>query len=132
MKQELTITVSGQFGSGKSRLTFLLKEFLRKEGFEVNFEGNTDHPTEAEFDRTMVRNIVNTVDNIKETRVITLKEEQLPRVLPVDKAIKYIQESYCDEHIGYPYMLLGDVAEVLRITTGKGVAVSELAIYGKE
>ena len=55
-KKELIITVSGQVASGKSRLTFLLKKFLRENGFEVEFDGNTDHPTESNFDKHMSKN----------------------------------------------------------------------------
>jgi len=32
-KKDLIITVSGQVASGKSRLTYLLKKFLREQGF---------------------------------------------------------------------------------------------------
>lgn len=38
-KKELIITVSGQVASGKSRLMFLLKKFLRENGFNVEFDG---------------------------------------------------------------------------------------------
>lgn len=53
-KKELTITVSGQFCSGKSRLIFLLKKLLREQGFEVHYEGNLDHPNERHFDCRVV------------------------------------------------------------------------------
>ena len=35
-KKDLIITVSGQVASGKSRLTYLLKKFLREQGFGVS------------------------------------------------------------------------------------------------
>jgi hypothetical protein len=76
-KKDLIITVSGQFASGKSRLTFLLKKFLRENGFEVEFDGNIDHPTESNFDKHMSKNFDEVINNIKETRKITLKEVQL-------------------------------------------------------
>lgn len=78
-KKDLIITVSGQTASGKSRLTFLLKKFLRENGFEVEFDGNADFPSEREFDRHVSKNFDDVINNIKETRKITLKETQLPR-----------------------------------------------------
>lgn len=78
-KKNLIITVAGQTASGKSRLTYLLKKFLRENGFEVNQELNIDHPTEENFDKVMSENFDNIIDNFKETRKITLREVQLPR-----------------------------------------------------
>ena len=78
-KKDLIITVSGQVASGKSRLTFLLKKFLRENGFEVEFDGNIDHPTESNFDKHMSKNFDEVINSIKETRKITLKEVQLAR-----------------------------------------------------
>ena len=76
-KKELIITVSGQTNSGKSRLTYLLKKFLREQGFEVEQELNIDHPTESNFDKHMIVNFDKVIESIKETRKITLKETQL-------------------------------------------------------
>lgn len=44
-----------------------------------------------------------------------------------DKAVKRVQETYCDAYLNTPYMLLGDVAELLKITTGKEVDWNVLA-----
>lgn len=49
-----------------------------------------------------------------------------------EKAIKYIQRSYCDTHIGYPYMLLGDVIELIKILTNKEVNINELTIHSEK
>jgi len=76
-KKNLIITVAGQTASGKSRLTYLLKKFLRENGFEVEQELNIDHPTEENFDTVMSKNIDTVIDNFKETRKITLREVQL-------------------------------------------------------
>lgn len=78
-KKNLIITVAGHTASGKSRLTYLLKKFLRENGFEVEQELNIDHPTEENFDNVMGRNIDAVIDNFKETRKITIKELQLAR-----------------------------------------------------
>lgn len=76
-KKDLIITVSGQVASGKSRLTYLLKEFLREQGFEVEFDGNLDYTTECDFDKHISKNIDEVIENFKDTRKITLKEVQL-------------------------------------------------------
>lgn len=39
-KKLLTISVSGGAATGKSHIIYLLKEFLRKEGFEVNLNAS--------------------------------------------------------------------------------------------
>jgi len=76
-KNELIITISGRSMSGKSRITYLLKNFLREQGFEVKFNGNLDHPTESHFDRCMCKNFDDAMEKIKETSKITLNEKQL-------------------------------------------------------
>jgi hypothetical protein len=48
-----------------------------------------------------------------------------------DKAVKHVQETYCDAHLSTPYMLLGDVAELIKITTGKEVEWELLAKYSR-
>lgn len=79
MKKKLNITVSGQSGSGKSRLTFLLKEFLREQGFEVEQELNIDHSTESNFDKAMGQDFEGAIEYIKGSRKITINELQLSR-----------------------------------------------------
>ena len=46
-------------------------------------------------------------------------------------AIKYIKGSYCDAHLNTPYMLMGDVAELIKILTGKEVDWQELAKHSR-
>lgn len=75
-KNNLTITISGVVASGKSRLTYFLKEFLKKEGFNIEFEGNLDHPTEHQFDKTMSKNIDEIIDDFKKTKNIKIVEKQ--------------------------------------------------------
>jgi len=43
----------------------------------VDFEVNMDHSSEGEFDRHMIKNFDEVIENIKDTRKITLKEVQL-------------------------------------------------------
>lgn len=57
-----------------------------------------------------------------------------PNILinPYEKAIEYIQEAYCfDKNNFMPYLLLGDVAKVIEITTGQEVSVETLDKYKK-
>ena len=53
-KEKLIITVSGRAMSGKSRLSFLLKKFLRENGFDVKHEVTLDYQNENDFDRKMM------------------------------------------------------------------------------
>lgn len=51
-----------------------------------------------------------------------------------NEAVYHVQETYCDAslsdaHLRMPYMLLGDVAELIKITTGKEATVDVLAKY---
>jgi len=75
--RELVISVSGKTNTGKSRLTLLLKKFLRENGFEVRFDGGVDYENEIEFDKQISKNLEQAIETIKETSVITLKEEQI-------------------------------------------------------
>ena len=74
--KELVISVSGKTNTGKSRLTLLLKKFLRENGFEVKFDGGQDFEDEVEFDEQISKNLEQVIETIKETSVVTLKEEQ--------------------------------------------------------
>lgn len=75
--KNLNITISGETASGKSRLTYLLKKFLRENGFEVEQEPNIDYGTEEEFNNIMSKNIDTVIDKIKETTNITIREIQV-------------------------------------------------------
>jgi uridine kinase len=78
-RKEITITIAGEVGSGKSHIAYLLKKFLRNEGLEVNFECKPDFDTEFDFDKKMGATIYNCIEAFKDTRKIILKELQLPR-----------------------------------------------------
>lgn len=63
------------------------------------------------------------------------RNQQLESLTNVDnvfkKAIEHVQKTYCDAHLNYPYMLLGDVAELIKITTGKEVDCDTLAKFSR-
>jgi tRNA uridine 5-carbamoylmethylation protein Kti12 len=76
---KLIITVSGRAMSGKSRLSFLLKKFLRENGFDVKHEVSLDYQNENQFERQMSKNFDEVIGQMKEQREILIKEEQLKR-----------------------------------------------------
>jgi uridine kinase len=80
-KKNLIISISGEVNSGKSRLTLLLKKFLRENGFDVQFDGGVDYKDETQFDEYVSENLDQVIEHIKDTRAITLKEVQLKRDL---------------------------------------------------
>jgi len=73
-KNNLTITISGERASGKSHLLFLLKNYLRDNNFNVEYELNADYPTEILFDNQINRKFDNVIEIIKERSNIILKE----------------------------------------------------------
>jgi hypothetical protein len=84
-KKNLTITISGECASGKSRLTLLLKRFLRENGFEVDFDGGIDYQNESEFDEYTSKHFDQAIEYIKDNRKIILKEVQVQRDLDINK-----------------------------------------------
>ena len=76
-KKNLIISVTGEVKSGKSRLTLLLKKFLRENGFEVDFGGGADYENETQFDEYVSNNFDQVIEHIKDTRKVTLKEVQV-------------------------------------------------------
>ena len=78
-KEKLIITVSGRVMSGKSRLSFLLKKFLRENGFDVKHEVTLDYQNENDFERKMSKNFDDVIGQMKEQREILIKEVQLKR-----------------------------------------------------
>jgi hypothetical protein len=81
MKKEntITITVSGTPGSGKSRLTLLLKRFLNDYGFDVDFDHGIDFKDEDHFDAVASKNLNEILQRIEETTKVSLKQIQLQR-----------------------------------------------------
>jgi ATPase subunit of ABC transporter with duplicated ATPase domains len=49
--KEVKITVAGQVNTGKSTILCIIKNDLKEKGFDVQFEGNLDFPSEASFDK---------------------------------------------------------------------------------
>ena len=81
MKKErvITLTVSGSFGVGKSRLTYMLNKFLEENGFDVEQEYLPDHPTKENFNKVIGKDFDLAISSIRETRKIILKEQPTNR-----------------------------------------------------
>lgn len=79
-KKNIIITIGGQAGSGKSHLAYLLKTYLRENGFEVEQKLNMDYSSERDFDINMNKNFDDAFNDIKKTRKITINEVQLARI----------------------------------------------------
>lgn len=78
-KEKINITISGKCMSGKSRLSFLLKNFLIENGFDVKHELSLDFFDENDFNRKMCKNLNEATKAIKEKTEITIKEIQIAR-----------------------------------------------------
>jgi adenylylsulfate kinase-like enzyme len=71
MKKEINIYVTGLPNSGKSRLSYALKEFLKERGFEVEVT-DSDFADEKSFDRSMRNNLDECIKKIRKTAKINL------------------------------------------------------------
>jgi hypothetical protein len=76
-KKEIIITVSGATNTGKSRILYLLKSFLKENGFDVKFDGGGDFADEDTFNSHMSSNIEQVSGYIKESRTIVMREENV-------------------------------------------------------
>lgn len=99
-ENQLNITISGKTNSGKTRLTYLLKKILREEGFDVEFSGNIDFPSEAKFDEHVEKNFDRCISSIKERSNINiiLKEEQ-ENIYSIRNLILQSNIGYIDDKI---------------------------------
>jgi uridine kinase len=75
-RKQITITVAGETASGKSRVLFLLKKVLKDNGFIVEFDGGIDFENETQFDEVIGKNLDTVIDALKDSRIISLREEQ--------------------------------------------------------
>jgi len=73
-EKEVFITIQGKACSGKSRLLYMLKKFLKEQNFEVEFDGTLDFPTENDFDNFMHKDIEIATQILKKNRKIFFKE----------------------------------------------------------
>jgi len=77
----INISVSGVPGSGKSRITYLLKEFLKDRGFNIEMSEDKDFKDEAQFDEFMGKNVREIISNFSKTKIIKIEAVSLNRNL---------------------------------------------------
>ena len=80
MKNQVTVTVSGVTGSGKSRILFFIKDMLAREGFDVEYIRDKDHANEKTFDLVMKYKLTDALQSLKDNKtVVIFKEIQTQR-----------------------------------------------------
>ena len=80
MKRELTITVSGPAGSGKSTMTLWLEKQLKRKGFDVEIDLEPeleDYGTETQFREVMAFDRKQKLNRIKTEAKIILKQKRM-------------------------------------------------------
>lgn len=78
MNNKIIITINGKTASGKSTLVYLLKNFLRDQGFSVEFDGGLDYSDENQFDFFIKHRFDDNLSNLlKNNKTIVLREVQL-------------------------------------------------------
>lgn len=74
-KEKIIITVSGR--GRTSRLAYMLNKFLKENDFDVEQEITKDYWDENHYKRLMSKNLDETIDKLKNERMILIKQEQL-------------------------------------------------------
>ena len=77
--KNITIAISGEVASGKSRIAHLIKQTLKENGFVVDFINDMDYLNEETFDNEMRRNFDDAIKAISEKTKITIVQAQLNR-----------------------------------------------------
>lgn len=88
------------------------------------------------YDRKIRLEVYNQIINQQSDVLVDVKgEEKIENNIVADsvfnKAVEHAQETYSTVYLDEPYMLLGDVAELIKITTGKEIDWNVLAKYSK-
>lgn len=77
MKNNVNIMVFGEAASGKSNVVYLLKRFLREQGFTVELKPDTDHANEETFDKAIGKHHSQAIAAVKERAVISIEEKTI-------------------------------------------------------
>lgn len=75
--EEITITISGKSGSGKSTILYLFKEFLKHHDFDTEFDGGLDFYNEKQFDSVLQSNIKYKTEIVRKKTKIVFKEQNI-------------------------------------------------------
>lgn len=73
-KQKLNITVSGEANTGKSSLTYLLKNFLLEKGFNVKIKTHEDYKDDNDFENQMSKKSDDVINDILDKQEILINE----------------------------------------------------------
>lgn len=76
MKDEIVIKVIGKTGTGKSRILYILKRYLKETGFNVEFDGGLDFENESQFDSYMQENLWDALSSINNKTSIKFESIQ--------------------------------------------------------
>ena len=79
-KKEITITISGESATGKSRVSYIIKEILKVHGLEVQFDPKFEYLDEQTFNKSMRSNMDEALENIREKSMVVVKEVQTQKV----------------------------------------------------
>lgn len=74
-EKEVIVTISGGPKTGKSRILYLMKEFLRNNGFDVRMLDGNDFQNEVHFDIAMNKDINESIGAIKKRTTVIFQEQ---------------------------------------------------------
>jgi len=79
MKNQITITIAGKVKSGKSRISYIIKEMLKIHGLRVHFNPAPDFDNELLFNKTMRHDLDEAIEGISKDSIVVVKEVQEQR-----------------------------------------------------
>lgn len=105
----------------------------------LTLEGWFDFKKGTQFDVVEIRNKIIYVSDenkklygFKSKDLILLEEKDIDlNYTNLYEAIKYVQNSYCDVNLNQPYLLIGNVAELIKILTGRDIKPEDLTFNFK-
>ena len=102
----------------------IIEQWVEKHSSILNdySKGNANNEVMQMY-RSQMKDIL---DFISELKQVKIHIDSIPGGSAFEDAIKYAQSKYVDDSKGLQAMLLGDVAELLKMTTGKEVDWSML------
>ena len=75
--KKVTITISGEPKTGKSRLAYIIKEALKVWDFDVEFNPSPDYLNEVQFNRSMHNDMEEAIESInKKIKVIVIEKSR--------------------------------------------------------
>ena len=78
MERQVNIMVYGKNATGKSNVIYLMKKFLREQGFNVTLKTeHQDYADEAAFDKEVGRHHEQAVEGLKSVVGITIEEKTI-------------------------------------------------------